>query len=248
MDLLQLLLIRKTKINISMIMKKLPSVFILILIQCCIVGHISAQYKYGLKPTTLEGYEQSVKINPNKELIDLEKFIPGVVLDIRYATTNNFMKEKIYTSARAFARKPVAEAVRKAQAELKLQGLGIKIFDAYRPYKATVKFYEVYHDTTYVASPYTGSRHNRGCAIDMTIIDLKTGEELKMPTGYDSFQKAAWPTSPVTDPLIKRNRELIISTMERYGFKVNSAEWWHYDFIGWKNYEVLDIDFEELEK
>jgi D-alanyl-D-alanine dipeptidase len=170
------------------------------------------------------------------------------VLDIRYATTNNFAKEKIYSYARAFARKPVAEAVRKAQAELQLKGLGIKIFDAYRPYKATVRFYEVYHDTTYVASPYRGSRHNRGCAIDMTIIDLNTGEELKMPTGYDSFQKAAWPTSPVTDPLVKRNRELIISTMERYGFKVNSSEWWHYDFIGWKNYEVLDIDFEELEK
>lgn len=207
----------------------------------------SAQNKYGLKATTLKEYQTSVKNNPNKELIDLEKFIPGVVLDIRYATTNNFTKEKIYNLAKAYARKPVAEAVKKAQAELKLQGLGIKIFDAYRPYKATIKFYEVYHDTTYVASPYRGSRHNRGCAIDMTIINLKTGEELKMPTEYDSFKKEAWPTSPVKDPLIKKNRDLIISVMQKHGFKVNSSEWWHFDFIGWQKYEVMDIDFEELE-
>jgi D-alanyl-D-alanine dipeptidase len=127
------------------------------------------------------------------------------------------------------------------------KGLGIKIFDAYRPYSATVKFYEVYRDTTYVASPYKGSRHNRGCAIDMTIINLKTGEELQMPTGYDSFKKEAWPSTPVTDPVIRKNRQLIIDTMQKEGFKVNSSEWWHFDFIGWKNYEVMDIDFEKLE-
>ena len=208
---------------------------------------VNAQNKYGLTATTMQGYQASVKINSNKELINLEKFVPGLVLDIRYATTNNFTGEKIYNLARAYARKPVAEALKKIQAELKKQGLGIKIYDAYRPYKATVKFYEVYHDTTYVASPYRGSRHNRGCALDLTAINLKTGEELKMPTGYDSFQKAAWPTTPVADPEIRNNRTLLINVMEKHGFKVNGSEWWHFDFIGWKNYEVLDIDFEELE-
>ena len=121
----------------------------------------NAQYKYGLKVTNLQEYKTSIKQNPKKELIDLEKFIPGIVLDIRYATTNNFTGEKIYNMSKAYARKPVAEAVKRAQAELQKQGLGIKIFDAYRPYKATVRFYEVYKDTTYVASPYKGSRHNR---------------------------------------------------------------------------------------
>ena len=207
-----------------------------------------AQYKYGLKVTNLKEYQASIKQNPKKELIDLEQYIPGIVLDIRYATTNNFTGEKIYNLAKAYARKPVADAVKRAQAELQKQGLGIKIFDAYRPYKATVKFYEVYKDTTYVASPYRGSRHNRGCAIDMTIINLKTGEELKMPTGYDSFQKEAWPKTPVKDPEARKNRALIIQVMEKQGFKVNSSEWWHFDFIGWRNYEVLDIDFEELAK
>ena len=152
-----------------------------------------AQYKYGLKPSDMAEYQSAVKSNPDKELINLEKFIPGLVLDIRYATTNNFTGEVIYTIPRAYARRPVAEAMKKAQAELKENGLGIKVFDAYRPYKATVKFYEVYKDTTYVASPYRGSRHNRGCAVDITLIDLNTGEELKMPTGYDSFKKEAWP-------------------------------------------------------
>ncbi|HEY9046672.1 MAG TPA: M15 family metallopeptidase [Ohtaekwangia sp.] len=222
-------------------MKKIYTLFFILM---AIAVH--AQYKYGLKATNLKEYKATVKQNPNKELIDLEKFIPGIVLDIRYATTNNFTGEKIYNMAKAYARKPVAEALQRAQAELQKKGLGIKIYDAYRPYKATVRFYEVYKDTTYVASPYRGSRHNRGCAIDMTLIDLKTGKELKMPTGYDSFQKEAWPSSPVSDPEVKKNRTLIIDVMKKQGFKVNSSEWWHYDFIGWKNYEVLDIDFEEL--
>jgi D-alanyl-D-alanine dipeptidase len=208
---------------------------------------VAQKNKYGLNPTTLVAYKASVKENPAKELIDLEKLIPGIVLDIRYATTNNFTGERIYTLAKAYARKPVAEALKRAQAALKDKGLGIKVFDAYRPYKATVKFYEVYHDTTYVASPYKGSRHNRGCAIDMTLIDLKTGQELKMPTGYDSFQKAAWPSTPVKDPEVRKNRALIIEVMKQQGFKVNSSEWWHFDFIGWTKYDVLDIDFEELQ-
>jgi D-alanyl-D-alanine dipeptidase len=188
-----------------------------------------------------------MKTNPEKELIDLEKFIPEIVLDIRYATTNNFTKEKIYNLSRAYARKPVAESLKKAQEEFNKLGYGVKIFDAYRPYTATVKFYEVYHDTTYVASPYRGSRHNRGCAIDMTLIDLKTGKDIPMPTEYDSFRKEAWPTTPVSDPVIKKNRDLIISVMQKHGFKVNSSEWWHFDFVGWQKFDVLDISFEELE-
>jgi D-alanyl-D-alanine dipeptidase len=222
-------------------------VLILTFCFCCMLN-AGAQNKYGLKATTLEEYKQSIVTNPNKELIDLEKYIPDLVLDIRYATTNNFTKEQIYNLPKAYARKPVAEALKKIQNELKAKGLGIKIFDAYRPYKATVKFYEVYHDTTYVASPYRGSRHNRGCALDLTVVDLKTGSELPMPTEYDSFRKEAWPTTPVKDPVIRANRKLLIDVMEKHGFKVNGSEWWHFDFIGWKNYEVLDIDFEELIK
>lgn len=218
------------------------SLFVVVSTSMC-----QGQNKYGLKATTLDAYQASIRTNPEKELIDLETFVPGLVLDIRYATTNNFTGEKIYNLAKAYARKPVAESLKRIQSDLKPRGLGIKIFDAYRPYKATVKFYEVYHDTTYVASPYRGSRHNRGCALDLTLIKLATGEELKMPTGYDSFKKEAWPSSPVRDPEARENRALLIQAMEKHGFKVNSSEWWHYDFIGWQKFEVLDIDFEALE-
>jgi zinc D-Ala-D-Ala dipeptidase len=207
-----------------------------------------AQYKYGIEPVTYNEYLESVKKSPNKELVNLPEFIPGLTLDIRYATTNNFTKEKIYNLAQAWARRPVAMALKTIQEELKTKGLGIKIFDAYRPYKATVRFYEVYKDTTYVASPYRGSRHNRGCALDLTLVDLKTGQELKMPTEYDSFKKEAWPSTKVKDPEAKKNRELLIRVMQKHGFKVNSSEWWHYDFVGWSKFEILDIDFEELNK
>jgi D-alanyl-D-alanine dipeptidase len=224
----------------------MKSIVSFVLVVCCLRNMATAQNKYGLTAMTLDEYKASVKVNPEKELIDLEKFVPGLVMDIRYATTNNFTGEKIYNMAKAYARKPVAEALKKIQAELKSKGLGIKMFDAYRPYKATVKFYEVYKDTTYVASPYRGSRHNRGCALDLTVVDLKTGKELQMPTDYDSFKKEAWPSTPVTDPTIRKNRQLLIDVMEKYGFKVNGSEWWHYDFNGWKNFEVMDIDFEQL--
>jgi zinc D-Ala-D-Ala dipeptidase len=210
-----------------------------------IYGH--GQNRYGVKALNLGEYKTTVTNNSDKALVDLEKFIPGVVLDIRYATTNNFTGERIYNVAKAYARSPVASALLKVQEQLKTLGLGVKIFDAYRPYKATVKFYEVYRDTTYVASPYRGSRHNRGCALDLTIIDLKTGKELRMPTEYDSFRKEAWPSTYVKDPVARKNRTLLINVMEKNGFRVNSSEWWHFDFKGWKNYEILDIDFEELE-
>ncbi len=221
-------------------MKRLVMIFIFL----PLVG--LSQNKYGLTPTNLKQYKESLKTNPEKELIDLEKFIPDMIMDIRYATENNFTGKKIYRLARAYARKPVAEALRKAQEEFKKSGVGIKMHDAYRPYSATVKFYEEYHDTTYVASPYKGSRHNRGCAVDMTIVDWKTKKELKMPTEYDSFSKDAWPSTPAKDPEAKKNRDLIIRVMEHNGFKVNASEWWHFDFVGYGKYEVMDIDFEEL--
>jgi len=220
-------------------------IFILILL---IPFCLTAQNKYGLTPMKMAEYSQSIKTNPENELVNLAEFIPGIVLEIGYATTNNFTGKKIYTMARAYARRPVAEALKKIQTDLKKQGLELKIFDGYRPYSATVLFYETYHDTTYVASPYKGSRHNRGCALDLTLIDSTTGKELQMPTEWDSFKKEAWPTTPVADPVIRKNRKTLIDVMEKHGFKVNASEWWHFDFVGWQKFAVMDIDFEELEK
>lgn len=205
-----------------------------------------AQNKYGLQTMRLQEYKSSLASHPEKQLVDLQKELPGVTFQIGYATTENFTKTKIYTLAKAYARKPVAESLKHAQADFLKMGYSIKIYDAYRPYSATVKFYETYHDTTYVASPYKGSRHNRGCALDMTIVDVKTRKELPMPTEWDSFSTDAWPRADIKDPVKRKNRDLLISVMEKNGFRVYEHEWWHFDFVGWEKFEVMDIDFEEL--
>ncbi|TGK50047.1 D-alanyl-D-alanine dipeptidase [Leptospira kanakyensis] len=208
---------------------------------------VSQPTENKLKVLDRKTYELSIQKNPNKELINLEKKIPEILLDIKYATPDNFTKQVIYKEAKAFARKPVAEALRKANLEFLQLGYSIKIFDAYRPYRATVKFFEIVGDTRYVASPKTGSRHNKGCAIDLTLVDQKTKKELPMPTEYDSFRKEAWAESTVTDPEILKSRTILISTLKQYGFRVNKTEWWHYDFLECSGFEVLDIPFEELE-
>ena len=210
-------------------------------------AQISSKNPYGLKiiSDTAE-YHRLIKQTPEKTLIDIQKIAPEINLDIRYATSDNFTKQVIYKSPKAYLRKPVAEALVKIESELKGIGLGLKIYDAYRPYCATLKFYEVYPDTNFVASPRKGSRHNRGCAVDVSLIDLKTGKELEMPTLFDDFtEKASQSYMKLSENAIK-NRKLLSEIMTKYGFVKYEPEWWHYDFKGWENYEVMDISFEEL--
>ena len=209
--------------------------------------HIREVSRYGLQPVSgMENYRRLIQQDPRQELVALDKFIPGIRLDIRYATANNLMHYPVYGMAAAYLRRPAAEALRDIQKELNAKGYGLKIFDGYRPYRTTVIFYEKYHDTAFVASPYTGSRHNRGCAVDMTIIDLKTGKELEMPTAYDAFTKKAaynYPDLPVN---ALKNRQMMQDVMLRHGFVIYPDEWWHFDFGGWRQYPVMDIPFEEL--
>lgn len=196
--------------------------------------------------SSLKSYKNSVKAHPDKELIDIKKAIPDITLDIRYATTNNFMKEVMYPEARAFARKPVVAQLKKIQAALRKQGYGLKIYDAYRPYAITVAFYEKASNKNFVANPAKGSKHNRGCAVDLTLIDYQSKEEINMPTPYDSFSPAAAADYKNLTPQVIRNREFLIKTMQAHGFRVLSNEWWHFDFIGWQHYELLDIPFKSL--
>lgn len=191
-------------------------------------------------------YQVSIKSDPNNELVEIKKAIPNITLDIRYATQNNFMQQVMYRQARAFARKPVVDALKKIQQELNKKGLGLKIFDGYRPYAITVEFYKKASDKNFVANPAKGSKHNRGCAVDLTLINLKTGKELPMPTPYDSFSAAAAANYEPVSPVQRKNRNLLISTMAKYGLRVLENEWWHYDFVGWKNYQLMDIPFEKL--
>jgi D-alanyl-D-alanine dipeptidase len=191
-------------------------------------------------------YHKSIAENPEKRLVELKKHIPGLKLDIKYATKNNFAKQAVYKQARAFARLPVANALKNVQIELNKSGLGLKIFDGYRPYSVTVKFFDIASDKNFVANPKDGSRHNRGCAIDLTLIDLITGKDLNMPTSYDSFAASASSDYRDLPAEVIKNRDTLINVMERNGFRVLDNEWWHFDFKGWKEFELMDIGFEEL--
>ena len=203
---------------------------------------------YGLQTVAdMTTYRKLVKRNPMQQLVNLANFIPMLTLDIRYATTNNFLGEPVYPSAKAYLNLAAARALKEVQEDLHHKGLGLKIFDAYRPYQVTVLFYEKVKDTVYVASPYRGSRHNRGAAVDLTLIDLSSGEELQMPTPFDDFSKKAHTNYSELPPGVIRNRELLKSVMVKHGFEVYPDEWWHYDYKGWKGHPLYDLSFEQVE-
>lgn len=221
--------------------------YLLLLIPLFTVAQKNTGNPYGLQVVnSYEDYLASYTNNPNNQLIEIKKAIPNITLDIRYATRNNFMKQVMYKEARAFARKPVVAQLKRVQLALNKKGYGLKIFDAYRPYAITKAFYKKAKNKNFVANPKKGSKHNRGCAIDLTLIDLKTGKEVQMPTPYDSFAKEASPSYSNLPPTVIKNRSLLITSMQSYGFRVLSNEWWHFDFIGWKKYAIMDIPFEKL--
>jgi D-alanyl-D-alanine dipeptidase len=223
--------------------------YLMLLLFTAMTLRVSAQhYKYidSTKVCGIARYKLQVKANPDKQLVEIKKYIPGIALDLRYATSNNFMHRRMYTTAKAFARLPVVKALQQVETELKTQGLGLKIYDAYRPYSVTVNFYEMASDTNFVADPRKGSKHNRGCAIDLSLINLKTGKELDMPTGFDSFSRKAGADYMDLPEQQIANRELLKTVMAKYGFRVISTEWWHYDFTGWAGYELLDIPVQNL--
>ena len=195
---------------------------------------------------SMADYKSAVKKSPEKQLVDIKEAIHDITLDIRYASNNNFMNRVMYPEARAFARKPVVEQLKNIQKELRKKGYGLKIYDAYRPYAITVAFYEQASDKNFVASPAKGSKHNRGCAIDLTLINFETKEEIQMPTPYDSFEAAAAANYQDLPAAELKNRDFLIKTMESNGFKVLHNEWWHFDFVGWQNYELMDIPFKHL--
>jgi D-alanyl-D-alanine dipeptidase len=222
-------------------------IFLLILFFGCLKTQAQQNNPFGLLIINdLQAYKASILIDKNKELVEIKKFIPNLKLDIRYASKNNFAKQAVYKQAKAFARLPVVNALSKVQNELNKLGLGLKIFDGYRPYSVTVKFFDIATDKSFVANPKDGSRHNRGCAIDLTLINLRTGKELEMPTPYDSFAPEAAADFKDLLPSVIKNRDLLRLTMEKNGFKVLNNEWWHFDFNGWKSFEIMDIPFEKL--
>lgn len=182
------------------------------------------------------------------DLVDLATLDPKIKLDIRYATSNNFMSSPMYSSARAFMQRPAAEAVLRAHRALMAQGYGLLIHDAYRPWYVTWMFWQAtdprYH--TFVANPATGSKHNRGCAVDLTMYDLATGLPVGMPSTYDEFSDRAHPDYAGGTPQQTALRELLRHTMEAEGFTVDPGEWWHFDYHDWAKYPVMNVTFEQV--
>lgn len=200
-----------------------------------------------LKIVDLEGYRAQVRANPELELVDLAKFIPGIQIDLRYATSNNFMGRPLYGSARALLRRPVAERLLRVQASLAKRGLGLRIFDAYRPYSVTAEMWRSKKaGPLYVSPPSIGSRHNRGIAVDATLVDLKTGKPLPMPTDFDEFSARASHAFNQLDATRIENRRTLKEAMLAHGFYPLAREWWHYGYGDWHRFDVLDIPIEAL--
>ncbi|MEJ7848317.1 MAG: M15 family metallopeptidase [Pyrinomonadaceae bacterium] len=178
------------------------------------------------------------------EIITLDN---SIKLDIRYATDNNFTGRQVYPEARAFLQKPAAKAVLRVHKKLKKQGLGLVIYDGYRPWAITKLFWEVTPEDKrkFVANPEKGSKHNRGCAIDLGIYDLKTGAAIPMPSSYDEFTERASPDYTGGTETERSNRDLLRKLMEDEGFTVNANEWWHFDYKNWEDYSIYDIPFTE---
>lgn len=182
------------------------------------------------------------------ELTDLAKLDPRIKLDIRYATTDNFLSTPVYTSARAFLQRPAALALLEAHRELMKQGYGLLIFDAYRPWYVTKIFWDATPSDKheFVADPAQGSRHNRGCAVDLSIYDLKTGREIEMPGVYDEMSERSYPRYTGGTPQQRAHRDLLRAAMEKQGFTVNPSEWWHFDYQDWPEYGIRNTRFEDL--
>lgn len=182
------------------------------------------------------------------DLVELVKLDSTFRLDIRYATDNNLVGRPVYTEARAFLQRPAAEAIAKVNEELKPLGYGLLIFDGYRPWSVTKLFWDITptENKKFVANPKEGSRHNRGCAIDLSLYELSSGEEVPMTSEYDEMNESSYPDFPGGAVEQREARDLLRTKMEANGFTVYEFEWWHFDFQGWETYRIQNIQFSEI--
>ncbi|MEJ7623665.1 MAG: M15 family metallopeptidase [Pyrinomonadaceae bacterium] len=184
------------------------------------------------------------------DLVELTNLDKSIKLDIKYATADNFVGRAVYPEARAFLQRPAADGVVRVHKWLGKQGLGVVIYDGYRPWLITKLFWDVVREDQkmFVADPAKGSKHNRGCAVDLGIYNLKTGKAVPMPSAYDEFTERASPNYAGGTDEETRNRDKLRQLMEANGFTVNPNEWWHFDLIGWEQYAIYDIAFADVAK
>ena len=187
------------------------------------------------------------KATRRPDLVELVTLDPTITLDIRYATTNNFLGKVVYPEARAFLQRPAAEALVKAHRELARHGYGLRIHDGYRPWAITKVFWDMTsgYEREFVADPKVGSKHNRGCAVDLTLYDLATGQVVEMPGDYDESSPRSYPDYAGGTAAERARRDLLRAAMERQGFTVEPNEWWHFNYKDWASYPILDISFQQ---
>jgi len=182
------------------------------------------------------------------DLVELVSIDSTIRLDVRYATSNNFIGRPLYREARAFLQRPAAEALSRVSAKLREKGYGLVVFDGYRPWSVTKLFWDLTPpgQRDFVANPKNGSRHNRGCAVDLSLYDLATGEPVAMPSDYDDFSELAYPDFAGGTVEEREHRDLLRSSMESEGFTVYRYEWWHFDYRDWREYPILNEPFERI--
>jgi D-alanyl-D-alanine dipeptidase len=215
-----------------------------------ILFFISISLTPGIASTTWGERKAEISAHPSgkaADLVDIKEVNSRIVVDMRYATEDNFTKKKLYDSNTCFLRKSTALKLNEVQKKLEEMNLGLKVWDCYRPLAVQRIFWAILPDERYVANPETGSRHNRASAVDVTLVDSQ-GKELQMPTGFDDFSpRAGHPYQDLPDQAI-RNRELLKGLMEKAGFTPLPEEWWHYDDEKWMQFDVMDVPFQDLFK
>ena len=191
--------------------------------------------------------EQGQRLRP--DLVDFSLLDSELRFDIRYVGSNNFMGTPFYRQAKAYLQRPVAEALVAAHKDLQQQGFGLMIFDAYRPWYVTWMFWEGAPENLrqFVADPASGSRHNRGAAVDLTLYHLESGQPAAMRSGYDEFTERSYPDYQGLTAQEGDNRNRLTRAMEKQGFTIYPYEWWHSDYRNWSEYPILNLTFEELE-
>ncbi len=182
------------------------------------------------------------------DLVEITALDPTIRLDIRYATADNVLGAPLYRQARAFLQRPAALSLVRAQRSLAGGGLGLLVYDAYRPWSVTWVFWEATpaHLHDFVADPAKGSRHNRGCAVDVGLVRLADGKAVEMPSAYDEMTERSHAGYSGGTPLQRAHRDLLRRTMEAVGFTALPEEWWHFDHRDWKQYALANVPFEDI--
>ena len=222
--------------------------FFLLLISKTAYLQDSSLNRYGLmviRDTAV--LKQQIAVNPAKKMLPVDAMIPNAIIHLKYADSINFLHKKLYPPVTTtYLRRAALVALTRVQQSLNKQGLSIVIWDAYRPYSVTELMWEAVKDDRYAASPATGSAHNRGIAVDLSLADIATGKELDMGTRFDDFSEKAHHGYPALPADVIKNRALLRELMEINGFKALETEWWHYYLPDASSYELLDIDFTAL--